>query len=184
VSAIVTADSTTIQPTFEPRPSIEVELLADILAGLASVPTLWEPHVVHDPIERTKVRLLATPQYEIWLLGWCPGQRVDLHDHGDSAAVFQILQGALLELRLEQSALRNHRLGQGATRTALPGTIHDVLNTSSSVATSLHAYSPPLATMNFYGVGEARSEAVENVPALYDSGRLARQLHPAGRTIR
>jgi quercetin dioxygenase-like cupin family protein len=183
MSTILTARPTPVSAPPAPRPGIEPELLADILEGLASVSSLWAPHVEHDPVERSRVRLLATAQYEIWLLGWCPGQHVELHDHGDSAAAFQVLQGDLVELRLEAAGLARHPLRVGATRSVPPGSVHDVVNVSGAVATSLHAYSPPLATMNFYGAGGARSETVEEVPAVYDTVRLARQVHPARRTV-
>jgi predicted metal-dependent enzyme (double-stranded beta helix superfamily) len=163
---------------------VGVDQLADIVAGLARVPALWASYPVHDPIDRGKVRLLATDQYEVWLLGWCPGQHVELHDHGRSDAAFQVVQGDLIEVRSEPRGLRHHPLRAGHVRLAPRGTVHDVVNAGDAVATSIHAYSPPLTTMNFYpegAFGPSRAEPVAETPARYDAARLARRLHPARR---
>jgi mannose-6-phosphate isomerase-like protein (cupin superfamily) len=163
---------------------VDLDVLVDIVAGLARVPDLWRSLVVHDSVQRGKVRLLGTADYEVWLLGWCPGQRVELHDHGDSAAAFVVVEGDLVELRADHSGeLHRVELARNAPRTAPRGTIHDVINVAGGVATSIHAYSPPLTAMGFYpeGVGgRVRTEAVAHVPPRLDPPGLARQLHPAG----
>src|SRR5258705_549538 len=56
------------------RPIVPTALLASIVDGFAVADTLWRPLVRHDPTERTAVRLLATDAYDVWLLGWWPGQ--------------------------------------------------------------------------------------------------------------
>lgn len=58
--------------------------------------------------------------------------------------------GELVDVRLVGDELIHHPLTMGDTRHALRGTVHDVVNTSAGVATSIHAYSPPLTAMNFY----------------------------------
>ena len=171
-------------PVPGPGPGVDIAILADIVSGLAAVPDLWRSLVVHDPVERGKVRLLGTDDYEVWLLGWCPGQHVELHDHGDSSAAFVVVEGDLVELRAD-AAGEVHRveLVGGQPRHAPRGTVHDVINVGTEVATSIHAYSPPLTSMGFYPEGLAgpeRIEPVAEVPAMFDPSGLARQLHPAG----
>ena len=81
------------------RPSasrLDLAALADI-GGSAEVEELWRPHVAHDHNERTRVRLLATSAYEVWLLGWTPGQSVGLHDHGGANGTFVVVDGTLTE---------------------------------------------------------------------------------------
>ncbi len=124
--------------------------LTDIVADLACAPATWQSYAVHHPDRRGQVQLLATRQFEVWLLGWWPGQRVDLHDHGDSDAAFRVVLGELVDVRLVGDELIHHPLTMGHTRRAPRGTVHDVVNTSVGVATSIHAYSPPLTAMNFY----------------------------------
>ena len=60
--------------TDHPANRLDVDVLAEIVAGLARAEALWRPHVAHDPDERVRRRLLATPAYEVWLLGWTPHQ--------------------------------------------------------------------------------------------------------------
>ena len=41
-------------------------------------------------------------------------------------------------------------LPAGTVRRVSSGRVHDVVNTSSAPATSIHVYAPPLSTMTFY----------------------------------
>src|SRR6185436_16204623 len=44
-------------------------------------------------------RMLATPDFELWLLSWLPGQVTPIHDHGGAFNVTTVLAGNLLEER-------------------------------------------------------------------------------------
>lgn len=163
------------------RPTLDLETLADIAVGLGRAADLWRPHVAHDPLSRTSVRLVATDAYEVWLLGWTTGQRVDLHDHGGANAAFVVLEGQLDEITLGFAGTTTTRLGTGAVGTVPAGAVHDVVNAGSADATSLHVYSDPLETMTFFDPDGTRchTELVEQVPALVTSTAQARALHPA-----
>ena len=130
--------------------------LAEIVSGLAVADELWRPHVAHDPEERVRIRLIATSSYEVWLLGWTPGQSVGLHDHGDANGAFIVVDGELTETVAAESGSRrsyelvHSALGRGDIGTVTAGEVHDVANWSTTVATSIHAYSRPLRTMNYY----------------------------------
>src|SRR6188508_539359 len=80
------------------HPRLELPVLADIVGGLAEASDLWRAHVQHDPVERARVRLLATAAYEVWLIGWTPGQSVGLHDHGGSHGAYVVVDGTLTEV--------------------------------------------------------------------------------------
>lgn len=164
-------------------PALAPEVLAEIVQGLALAEDLWRPHVAHDPRSRTSVRLIATPAYEVWLLGWTAGQRVQLHDHGGSEAAFTVVEGELDELRLHGGRIDRVRHRTGATATVASGTIHDVVHGGAGPATSIHAYAAPLRSMTFYEPDGTPSfhELVEEVPALVDASATARALHPSGR---
>ena len=163
---------------------LEPSFLAELVAGLAAVEELWRPHVVHDADHRGSVRLVATAAYEVWLLGWTPGQGVELHDHGGSSAALQVVEGELLEVRWESTGRpSHHRLPTGAGRVVPSGIVHDVLNVKAQPATSIHAYSPPLSSMTYYDPisGEAtRTEPVTPEPAAISGPTIAQALHPAG----
>jgi hypothetical protein len=160
---------------------LDVTMLADIVAGLAAAEPLWRPHVSHDHDDRTRLRLLATPAYEVWLLGWAPGQSVGLHDHGDANGAFVVVDGRLVESRLTSAGVVTATLGVGGLGHVPIGSVHDVANRSSRLATSIHAYSRPLTAMGFYGADGTlvRTEAVHEQSALVSSAEVSRVLHPA-----
>lgn len=174
-----------LPPAPATEPAIEalaVDVLADIAVGLARAEDLWRPHVRHDPLSRTSVRLVATDRYEVWLLGWTTGQQVEPHDHGGAAAAFVVLDGTLTEVTIGVAGTTTATLREGAVSTVPPGTVHDVVDLAAAPATSLHVYSPPLSTMTFYEADgtPGHTEAVEPVPALLDATGSAQALHPAG----
>jgi predicted metal-dependent enzyme (double-stranded beta helix superfamily) len=103
----------------------------------------------HDTGARNGLRILRSPDYEIWLLRWPPGTRVTPHDHGDSAGAFAVVDGELIELRWHASTPECRLVTPGETIPVARGVVHDVVATNR-VAYSIHAYSPPLAAMSFY----------------------------------
>jgi hypothetical protein len=148
-------------------PRLPPAFLAELVDGIAAATPLWRSLAAHDPVHRTNVRLLASDVYEVWLLGWSPSHRVELHDHGRSHAALRVVDGMLCELERSPSGLVRRRLPSGSGRQLRSGTVHEVLNESDAVATSIHAYSPPLSTMTFYdssGSRPVRCEAVESGP--------------------
>jgi quercetin dioxygenase-like cupin family protein len=163
------------------QPTLTLDALVAIAQGLAQAEDLWRPHVSHDPLSRTSVRLVATEAYEVWLLGWTDGQRVELHDHGGANAAFVVLEGVLEEITLGFAGTTTKRLTSGSVGTVPAGIIHDVVNTEPAAATSLHVYSNPLRTMTYYDdAGVATyTELVEQVPALLTSATQSQALHPA-----
>src|SRR3954469_10615472 len=88
---------------------LELDVLGDIVTGLSCAESLWKPYVAHDPHERVRRRLLATPAYEVWLLGWTPGQAVGWHDHGDANGAFVVVDGELAETTLDGVLVRVQR---------------------------------------------------------------------------
>jgi quercetin dioxygenase-like cupin family protein len=164
---------------------LEIDVLGDIDTGLARAESLWRPHVAHDPHERVRRRLLATPAYEVWLLGWTPGQSVGLHDHGDANGAFVVVDGELTETTVDTGELHVERLAAGELGQVTAGSIHDVGNRSPRNATSIHVYSHPLSAMGFYGSNGqlVRVEAVHEQSTLVDAASWAHALHPSGANI-
>lgn len=174
-----------VPPTFGGTTTLAPSFLLQIVDGLAEAESLWRPHLALDPTDRGKVRLVATDVYEVWLLGWMPGQGVDLHDHGGANAAFRVVDGALVELEVDHGAagrvLRRRTLPTGSTRRVPSGVVHDVLNVSSAPAASIHAYSPPLRTMGFYDpvdLTPTRTEPVRWVDPVLPHDVTARATHP------
>jgi predicted metal-dependent enzyme (double-stranded beta helix superfamily) len=148
---------------------------------VADAPWLWAEHVRHDPAGREPVRLLASERYEAWVIGWTPGQAVELHDHGDSLGALVVTEGELVEV-VGRRHPRRRVLATGAARVMAPGHVHDVLNVGPGLATSVHVYSPPLRSMTFYDPVDGHPQRTE--PVLAEAPVLgldpAPFLHPAG----
>jgi predicted metal-dependent enzyme (double-stranded beta helix superfamily) len=129
--------------------------------------------------------LLATDRYEVWVIGWTAGQRVDLHDHGGSAGMVVVTDGVLTEV------LPPDRLGAGMVERVLApgrphavpvGTVHDVAHRGPGVATSIHVYSPPLTTMTYYDPGTlapVETAAVGSEAPVLGTSAAAHVLHPS-----
>jgi hypothetical protein len=127
--------------------------LLGIARELALDVETWRVLAQHHPDERWFRRLAAHRDYDTWLIGWDSHQGVDLHDHGGSAGAFYVVEGELLETSGRRDALdtlHDQRIGTGTARAFGAGHVHRVVNPSAAVATSIHVYSPPLVTMDFY----------------------------------
>jgi predicted metal-dependent enzyme (double-stranded beta helix superfamily) len=159
------------------------EWAGSVARSLARRTALWRALARHDEDGRRPVRLLATPRYEVWVIGWAPGQAVSLHDHGDAAGALLVTEGLLREVRLEDGARTHSDLGAGSVHLLPVGTVHEVWNPGPSLATSIHVYSPVLTRMARYDLETGRRLGVELIapeePAL-PSAASALLLHPAG----
>ncbi len=155
----VTAASTALVPTTR---VLATTALADIAERWAGAVT-GLPRLGDDPLRRSGTRLVATNDYDVWVLRWPQGTRVNPHDHGGSAGAFVVISGELVELRWEDSIPVSRTVGPGGTVTIEPAVVHDVV-AMSCLSYSVHAYSPPLREMSFYdevGIEVTRRAAVE-----------------------
>jgi predicted metal-dependent enzyme (double-stranded beta helix superfamily) len=128
--------------------------LAGIVRSLVDDSDLWRPRVRHELHRRYFERLVATADYEAWLICWDLGQMTLLHDHGGSTGAFMVVDGALLEdfARPGAKRLRQRRISRGQLRSFGPNYLHNLVNAGPALATSIHAYAPRLTTMTFYAV--------------------------------
>ncbi|MGI8667578.1 MAG: cysteine dioxygenase [Jatrophihabitans sp.] len=118
------------------------------------------PYVTYDESERWHQRLYRDQRVDLWLISWLPSQGTQLHDHGGSAGAFTVLSGELTEAvyrpgRGERQALRDVPHQASDSVGFGPNYVHDVRNCSDRPAISVHAYSRPLTTMNFYDIDAA-----------------------------
>jgi predicted metal-dependent enzyme (double-stranded beta helix superfamily) len=164
-------------------PADDTEWAASVGRALARRTSLWRALARHDDDERQPVRLVVTPRYEAWVIGWAPGQAAELHDHGDAAGAIVVTEGMLRELRLDGDVRTESDLGAGSVQLLPVGLVHEVWNPGPSVATSVHVYSPVLTRMGRYDLATGRRLGVELIaptdPAL-PSAASAVLLHPAG----
>jgi hypothetical protein len=126
--------------------------LRGIVHEIAATPSEWSNSVRFDLYERVYSRLYLDTAVEVWLICWDIGQDTLLHDHGGSVGAFTVARGSLLE---DYGAV--HRTGLATRRHTAGDTVgfgvdylHNLVNVGTEPTVSIHAYSPPLRTMNFY----------------------------------
>lgn len=135
--------------------------LRQLVQGLAAREHEWLGLVQYDLNRRWYKRLAWDNDHEVWLLSWLPGQRTGFHDHGGSVGAFTVARGVLRE-----RAAPGRRPGpsvpvrRGEARSFGPWYVHDVINASVQPAVSVHAYSPPLASMGRFESGPGGLERV------------------------
>jgi len=150
--------STMIRPmapvTIPPSRLLGARQLGDVVRRVAASPAEWLTRVRLNPAGRWYERIHLDDSYEVWVISWLPGQATGFHDHGGSAGAFAVVWGALMERRVIGGLATGHVLakpvGAGGSRAFGPRYIHDVRNAASSVAVSVHAYSPPIPQMTRY----------------------------------
>lgn len=78
-------------------------------------------------------------------MAWQPGSRPDPHDHGEAIEVFTVVEGELLEERIDRDGhLLVSRLTPSVIRPVAPHLAHDVRNTADVPAISIHATTVPV----------------------------------------
>jgi predicted metal-dependent enzyme (double-stranded beta helix superfamily) len=109
------------------------------------------PRAEPDLAERRYELLELTDDLEIWAIHWPQGQGLELHDHGGSVGALWVVEGSLEEHYVDpDQTLARRSIVSGGGAAFGPTYIHDVVNAEAAPATSLHAYSPPMASMTFY----------------------------------
>lgn len=126
--------------------------LRTVVDDLARQPGEWTPLVRFDLAERYFARLHRDDDVEVWLICWDLGQDTLLHDHGGSVGAFTVVSGSLVEdfgaVGHDRLHTRRHATGDSVAFGA--DYVHNLVNVGLQPAVSIHAYSPPLRTMNFY----------------------------------
>jgi rhodanese-related sulfurtransferase len=128
------------------------EELANIVSLFASSDG-WIERVRLRAEQRWYERLYHGPDYDIWVIGWLPGQSTGFHDHGASSGALVVATGILEEHRPGE---RTRVIHPGKPCAFGPDYLHDVRNVSLAPAISIHAYSPPLSEMNEYELDGSR----------------------------
>ena len=139
--------------------------LRAVTSGLAARRGLWADLVVRDPDVRWYLPLHRSNSCDVWLLAWERGQDTDWHDHGGSSGSFAVAEGCLVEQYRAPGGRRIARRRLLASEAVAfgPAYVHDVAHGGGGSATSIHAYSPPLMAMTYYGATEYGLIARETV---------------------
>lgn len=144
--------------------------LSDLVTRLVRAEHVWRPLVRHDPRRRWYTRLLLSGVVEVWLIGWYPGQRTEVHDHGGALGALAVAEGAVDEDECggDWATLRQHRHRAGALVNFEVEHVHRIVNRGQVNATTIHAYSPPELPLRYAparGEPVDRSRAVPTAPA-------------------
>jgi predicted metal-dependent enzyme (double-stranded beta helix superfamily) len=129
-------------------------------------------------------RLIAqTREFDAWLIAWARESAAELHDHGGSRGALHVISGSLVETmpwRDDEGrvTLARRQVPTGGTLAFGAGHVHDVRNVAAEHALSLHVYSPPLTTMNYYDRFGDRLIPRENGWVSADSQKALRSAAP------
>ncbi|MCW2898827.1 MAG: putative cysteine dioxygenase [Streptosporangiaceae bacterium] len=150
LNALQNRSSDVSAPPVGPRPDLGPAGLATRARELADHPDEWLHRVRLSADGRWYERVHLDEDVEVWLISWLPGQSTGFHDHGEASGAFSVVLGTLEERGLAST----RSLGSGQTREFGPRYVHDVRNTSTAPAVSVHVYSPPLTTMRRFDLAE------------------------------
>jgi hypothetical protein len=145
--------------------------LEALVCELADRPELWIDFVRHDSSQRVYEELLSDEHVTAWLICWLDDQDTGFHDHDVSAGAVSVVSGHVREERLAiggEPRVRAFAAGQSFHFS--PADIHRVRHRGADPAVTLHVYSPPLARMGAYEIGQ--------------DGVLARRAMPSSEELR
>jgi hypothetical protein len=140
--------------------------LLAIASGLADSALHWPG--VGDPSHRVWDLMVASPDFEAWVIGWPPGGAIELHDHGESSGAVVVARGELLEVFVTQNVqgafgTTNRLLPAPASVTFDVSHVHEIVNPGPGSAVSVHVYAPRLTAMTYYEFSNGLLEAKATV---------------------
>jgi predicted metal-dependent enzyme (double-stranded beta helix superfamily) len=142
-----------------------VELEA-FVRELADRPELWIDFVRHDASRRVYEELLSDEHVTAWLICWMDDQDTGFHDHDVSAGAVAVVGGSVREERLAIGGdPRGRQFAAGDAFHFSASDIHRVRHGGNDPAVTLHVYSPPLARMGAYEIGEDGVLARSTMPS-------------------
>jgi predicted metal-dependent enzyme (double-stranded beta helix superfamily) len=138
----------------------ERSLLA-LAEGLAHSAHWWSD--AERPSNRSWQLMVASEDFEAWVIELPPGGAIDLHDHGDASGALVVTRGELVETVVAERSdgrveIDANVLSPGRSVTFCGAHIHDIANLGTTPALSVHVYAPRLTTMTFYEVRDGRLE--------------------------
>ncbi|HEX3909834.1 MAG TPA: cysteine dioxygenase family protein [Solirubrobacteraceae bacterium] len=145
-------------PGSVPRPrrrDLSAPELEVFVRELADRPELWIELVRHDAGRRVYEELLSDEHLTAWLICWMDDQDTGYHDHDVSAGAVAVVSGHVREERLRiggEPGVRSFAAGEAFHFSS--SDIHRVRHGGGDPAVTLHVYSPPLARMGAYEIGE------------------------------
>ena len=153
-------------------PALPADTLETIACGLAA--GLPGPaREIDGLVGRRWQRLVATAEYDAWVIQWGPDTNVEPHDHGGAVGAFAVAAGELVDVVFTRSGPVRTTLGAGGSRVIPADVVHDVVCPTGG-AVSVHVYSPPLEWMTIYSddLVPARLAEVEREDPAWPGDRI------------
>jgi len=129
-----------------------------LLQELALPPAALERYTFFAPRCYTRNCIYKTPQFELLLLCWQPGQASAVHGHEGQLCWMRVVAGALTFINYTDHSngqlLETSRAAGGAGFVDGPAYIHAVQNQTNQPALSLHLYARPFQECTVYEVDQ------------------------------
>jgi cysteine dioxygenase len=146
------------------------ERFLDIVDRLQLSDDLIEQRTRFADREYARNLVLRTPQFELLVLCWQPGQHTTIHDHAGSLNAIRVRSGEL-DSRVFRPApgaqpgagpvelVSEDRVGPGQPLVGVDrGGVHQLANTSDGNLVTVHVYAPPLLELTVF---DTESPAVQ-----------------------
>jgi predicted metal-dependent enzyme (double-stranded beta helix superfamily) len=154
-----------------PREQLDLESLKQLMNRLDVSDDLLQQHIRFTNRCYSRNLVCRTPDFDLLVLCWRPGQQSVIHDHGESLSVVRVVNGHLTSRMFEKSGqptpsditvrkTADEILTDNAFACVDHGEIHQLANVNGPDLVTLHCYARPLKTMNVYTPATGEVEEV------------------------
>jgi len=171
--------------------SMSLPHFAELAMRLTLDDGLVGAHVRFDDVHYARNLVCRTPQFELLVLCWRPGQASTIHDHAGSLNVTRVYRGTLVQRSfsrrdgglgsVEVAAVERGELPSGpvdqvseevfagaGAATVDRGAIHQLRNDADENLVTLHLYAPPLTDIVVYSLTDATTDVMKLRYSLQD----------------
>jgi len=133
-----------------------VDKILKLLSKSEMLPELLEPYTFFSDVRYTRNLIHKSPDFELLLLCWKPGQYSPAHGHEGQKCWMRVEKGQLEFTNYQEDPSNPLLLKQMDSKTGTlgfidgPAVIHRVKNNSKQDATSLHLYARPFEQCDVY----------------------------------
>ena len=135
--------------------SLTPDQLERFVADLAAKPERWRHLIRHADDARVHEQIWSDEHVNAWLICWSEDQDTGYHDHDVSAAAIVVISGKVREDRVAAQRPGQHTVSwaPAASSRSRRRRFTACCTPARAPAVTIHAYSPPLASMGAYRTG-------------------------------
>jgi predicted metal-dependent enzyme (double-stranded beta helix superfamily) len=172
----LTLDQFVVEMSRLPVSELTHERLLDLVDRLRLSDELIESRTRFLDHEYARNLVLRTPQFELLVLCWRPGQHSTIHDHAGALNAIRVRSGELTSRVFRPAAgvapgggpvelVSEERVGSGDPLVGVDrGGVHQLADTSDQPLVTVHVYAPPLLELTVY---DTKTVATEKRPLRY-----------------